>query len=531
MRALGWTALRLAWLRRLAPSCGAAGFAASILLAPGQGAIASISTTAKETYRFRGVQAPQVKTNPLVRELEQRLTQLRDQWRERSERVTLAAAIDQSLLHNPELAQAFAQIQQGQWNLIAVRRQWYPSVTALAGAPAGGLLGYRSSSSRSSRSSEAATEIVKNSTTVEGLVPVLRLDWTFFDPSRGPQINAASESVRSQELLFDVAARNLVLQTQLAYFNLQEQEQLIRSYEEILSATTAQVVQAEALFNVGNASLADVEQIRTQQYQTLSLLIATYLGLIDAAASLARAMALPPGQLVLPDDHLGLYGQWNMPLKATIQQAQALREEIQSSLAQSSSANWRASALLNRYWPRFSLVANGSYAYNDTDINNRQGGLSISDSVRSSSWDGAVGLGFNWMLFDGGIAAAEAQANRALERQFSDQAAVQRLQISQDVELSYATYQASRLALLSSQAQITSARQAAAAVRERFNVGYADTTSVVQTLSQAIAAANAYARSQREYNSAIASLYRASAQWPLGTLALRDQRVMQLKQR
>jgi outer membrane protein TolC len=465
-----------------------------------------------------------------VGELEQQLKQLRNQWRERSARVSLTEAIDQSLLNNPELAQSFAQIQQSQWNLVAVRRQWYPSVTALAGAPAGGLWGYRSSSSRSSRSS-TGNEPVRNSTTIEGVVPVLRLDWTFFDPSRGPQINAASESARSLELLFNVAARNLVLQTQLAYFNLQEQEQLISSYEEILTATTTQVGQAEALFNVGNASLADVEQIRTQQYQTLSLLIATYLGLIDASASLARSMALPSGQLALPFDQLKLYGQWELPLNATIEQAQTLREEIQASLAQSNSASWRASALLNRYWPRFSLVANGSYAFNDTDINNRQGSLSISDSVRSSSWDGAVGLGFNWTLFDGGIAAAEAESTRALERQFSDQAAVQRLQISLEVEKSYATYQTSRLALLSSQAQAESARIAAISVRERFNVGYADTTSVVQTLSQAITAANAYARSQREYNSAVASLYRASAQWPDGTLTLRDKRVNQLNTR
>jgi len=502
-----------------------------MMLGANQCAAAGPINAEKGGYRFRGVQAPQVKANPLVGDLEQQLKQLRDRWRERSVRVTLPAAIDQSLLHNPELAQAYAQIQQGQWNLIAVRRQWYPSVTALGSGPAGGILGYSATSTGTTRSSAAGSETGNNSTTAEGVVPVLRLDWTFFDPSRGPQINAASESVRSQELLFNVAARNLVLQTQLAYFNLQEQEQLIRSYEEILSATTTQVSQAESLFNAGNASLADVEQIRTQQYQTLSLLIATYLGLIEASSSLARAMALPTGQLVLPEDQLELYGQWELPLNATIQQAQTLREEIQSSLALSISASWRASALLNRYWPRFSLVANGSYAFNDTEILNHQSGVSRSESLRSSSWDGAVGFGFNWTLFDGGIAAAEAQANRYLERQYSDQAAVQRLQISQEVEQSYATYQTSRLAMLSSQAQAASARQAAIVVRERFNVGYADTTSVVQTLNQAITAANAYARSQREYNSSVASLYRASAQWPSEALSLRNQRVNRLRQR
>lgn len=142
-----------------------------------------------------------------------------------------------------------------------------------------------------------------------------------------------------------------------------------------------------------------------------------------------------------------------------------------------------------------------------------------------------MGLGFNWLIFDGGIAAAEAQANKALERQLSDQAAVRRLQISQEVERGYASYEVSRLALLSSRDQAESARKAVVAVRERFNVGYADTTSVVQTLNQAIGAANAYSQAQRNYNSAVASLFRASAQWPQNTLTLRDQRVHELKQR
>lgn len=57
----------------------------------------------------------------------------------------------------------------------------------------------------------------------------LNLNWTFFNPSRGPNTNAAGESLRQQQLLFDVSARNLVLQIQQAYFNLQEQQLLIQS--------------------------------------------------------------------------------------------------------------------------------------------------------------------------------------------------------------------------------------------------------------------------------------------------------------
>ena len=501
----------------------------AVLIVIGSFSATSEANPAGSGYQFRGVQAPQVKSIPLVNQLKQNLSRLQVELRARSVPITLPAAIEQSLLNNPELAQAYSQIQQRQWNLIAVRRQWYPTINAFANGPAGGLWGYgasRTGASFTTGGNTTARSTFENKATV---APGLSLGWTFFDPSRGPEINAASENLRSQQLLFNVTARNLVLQTQLSYFNLQEQLQLLNAYEQILEATTNQVKQTEALFNTGNASIADVEQIRTQQFQTLSLLISSYLGVIDAAAALAKAMALPPGRLALTEDSLDQYGQWGVTLNATIQQAQALREEIQSSLAQANSAKWQSSALFNSYWPRFALAANGSYL----NVNSRSGDTSSSnpDSSQSSTWNGGVGIGFNWSLFDGGIAAAQAEASKALARQLSDQAAVQRLQVSEEVEQSYASYETSRLALLSSREQALSARKAAQAVRERFNVGYADTTSVVQTLNQAISAANAYARSQREYNGAVARLYRSSAQWPDKTQSLVSQRVLELKRR
>jgi outer membrane protein TolC len=149
----------------------------------------------------------------------------------------------------------------------------------------------------------------------------------------------------------------------------------------------------------------------------------------------------------------------------------------------------------------------------------------------SATFISAVGIGFNWSIFDGGIAAAQAEADKALARQLSDQASVQRLQVSEEVEQSYAGYETSRLALISTREQAASARKAAVAVRERYKVGFADTTSVVQTLNQAISAAIAYAKSQREYNSAVARLYRSSAQWPENTESFRDRRVLELKRR
>jgi len=97
------------------------------------------------------------------------------------------------------------------------------------------------------------------------------------------------------------------------------------------------------------------------------------------------------------------------------------------------------------------------------------------------------------------------------------------------VEQAYVSYQASRLALKSTRQLIDSASKAAEAIRARFGIGFADMTSVVQALNQSILAANSYASSIREYNSAVASLYRFSASWPGGALPLVRERVTKLK--
>lgn len=474
-------------------------------------------------YRFRGMAAPQIQPQSLAADLLLQLQRLRQQLRERAVETTLNDALEQSLLHNPQLALAYSQIQQQQWSLIAVRRLWYPTLTAASEA----LPDFGSRRIRSTTTT--ATGELSTLTTADQTRrgAGLNLNWTFFNPSRGPLIQAAGEDLRSQELLFNVAARNLVLQTQLDYFELQEQVQLIAAFEQILATSNRQVSQVEALFNIGSASIADVEQIRTSRYETLTLLIKTYQTLIASSASLATAMALPVGRLVLPAEPLQTYGEWTLPLAQSLEQALALREEIQSSLAKASSARWRASALTNSYLPQFSLNASGLTSDTITNTSVSAGRFRLEDSLLY----GVVGIGFRWNLFDGGIAAAEASSSRALSQFYADQASLERLQVVQEVEQSHAGYETSRLALQSTQSQMNSASKALVAVQERFNVGYADITTVVQTLTQSIAAANAFSSAKRLYNIAVARLYRSSAQWPGNTLLLRDQRVERLKQR
>lgn len=500
-------------------------WAAAFILAAGQ--LAQPNTAlAQSAYRINGIAAPQVVANPLAGNLQAQLSVLQNTLKERSKFITLEQALEAGLLNNPQLAVAYAQIQGQQWNLIAVRRQWVP--TANAGSTPY-ILGqnFRTTTQSTTLPPSNNQTTYSNASIVGGIG--LNLNWSFFNLARAPSINAAGESLRRQQLLFDVSARNLVLEIQDSYFRLQEQQQLIRSYEEILFATNRQVATTEAQFNSGLVSIADVEQIRTQQYRTLSTLINAYRQLVDAAAQVAQTMALPAGTLVLPSEQLSPLGRWEASLQVTIDQALRLREEIQASLAASASASWQATALFNSYWPQFNVSASG--AYSSSNITAGFPGDILSNNSRILNWDGAVGVGFSWSFFDGGIAAAQAESQKAAALAAKDQAALERLKVTREVEVSYANYLTSLLALESSNAQAMSARSAANAAQERFAAGVTDMATVVQTLNQAIDATNAYATSIRIYNSAVAGLYRSSARWPVTTQLLIEQRVKQLSQR
>jgi len=476
-------------------------------------------------FRLDGREAPQLIENPLSRDLQRQLVQQRQQLQRRAISVSLQEAVEQSLLQNPGLAASYTEIQQSQWNLIAVRRQWYPSLSAASGG--NNLLSYDAETRTRVNSNDPGFKPNTTFINVSQVSPSVRLNWTFFDPSRGAQINSASRSLDAQQLLFDVAARNLVLETQLTYFRLQEQQQLIKAYEQILDTTTSDVIRTEALFNAGRAALSDVEQIRTQQLQNLTTLITTYRQLIIDSAALAEAMALPEGKMVLPSDQLALLGDWSFSQEATLRQAEALREEIKASLAQASSASWSSTALFNRYWPQFNVAASGSYLASNSVVGTP--GSQNTSNNQETRWINAVGIGFNWLMFDGGIFAAQAQSSAYRARQFTDQAALLRLQIAREVEDAYVSYQTSQLTLKSTRLLIDSAAKAAEAVRARYSIGFADMTSVVQTLIQSIEAANVYANSIRNYNSSVARLYRYSASWPTGALPLVMQRVVKLK--
>ncbi len=442
--------------------------------------------------------------------------------------VSLQEAISTGIRANPALMQTFSTIQQYEWQLIAAQRQWFPTLQLNNGTPVRrcsvDFVHAELSADLTDR-----TPAYSNTTNQSAFQPGATISWNAIDPTRQPNINAATQSLKQQKLLFDVSARNLILDIQQNYFAIQSSQQLIDSFRKIYAINQQQLAMLQAQRSIGMTTVLDVEATRSQLFVQLNQLVGYTRSYIEQTANLAAALALPEGTLATPSEPAALRGEWSLTLQQTIQLARREREEILASLAAAEAARWSAVAAIRSYLPAFQLVASGSVIANNGTQTYSYGGSSSQTSTSLLNSTASIGLGFTWSIFDGGIQAANAQAARAQARQQGAQAASSELQAMQQVRSSYGQLAMARVALSSAQHAYRSAELAQQASRARFAAGVGDITSVVQTIQQLSQAAEQVAEAILSYNSALAQLYRYSATWPAQSQSEVQQRLKQLR--
>jgi outer membrane protein TolC len=442
-----------------------------------------------------------------------RLVRYRDGLEHSARRLSLAEALRQGMAANPTLRQSWEAVRQADWSVVAIQREWWPSL--IAGSDDPGILGWTTTTTREKIRGPQGNS---RSVTVSGgqsSLPNLTLSWSFLDPSRGSRGNAARSELVARRFLFDVDARDLILRIQSAYVLLQEQADLERDYRGLYDDLTALL--AGGMPPGGDRGRID--QLRTEQLALLTLRIQAHENVIVAANALAQALALPPGQLVMPSEPLALLGRWDLPLQATIEQALRLREEIQASVASAGGDAWSARARQRGYLPTLSLAGQLS----GTTANTAGGSLIGSfqaTSTLSRQIESQLGIGFDWTIFDGGILSAEAAALRSRSRQALEQADLDRLSVTRQVQNNHAALLSSLIVVDVTGEQLAVARSSLAAASRDFRSGRSDATRVVQALNACRDATTSYRGALRKHNTAIAGLQRHSAVWPEGTWSL-----------
>tara|TARA_Y100001933_G_scaffold203633_1_gene205777 strand:- start:1258 stop:2883 length:1626 start_codon:yes stop_codon:yes gene_type:complete len=453
-----------------------------------------------------------------------RLNTMQREVDQSARKLSLEEAIAIGIRNNPDLVSAFRSIQNYEWQLIAAQRQWYPTLEISSGDPTIGLDVYtyayryyndpdRTSVSGTPNETEDAVTSTSEYQNTWNLQPTASISWNFIDLTRQPDINAASKALRQQKLLFEVSARELILDIQSSYFALQSISQLIDDYRKIYDINRRLLETNRRRYEIRLVSKLDVAQSQTQLYNQLNQLLGYTKQFIEESAMLAKRLGLPPDVLALPDEKANLYRDWAMTLPQTIERALESREEILASLAAAEEARWEGISKMNSYWPVFSLYAEGGVVMESGVINGTPGLDNSLDEQLFTTWDGAVGVGFEW-AWDGGIDAATARADYAEEQIERSKARMNRLEAVQQVRSSYGQYQTSLVAVDSARLAYQSAQVAQEAARARYAIGLGDITTIVQTIDQLGTASISLSDSILSYNNAVAQLYRYSATWP-----------------
>ena len=436
---------------------------------------------------------------------------------QRQVRLGQAEALAQGLARNPDLAGAYQAIEGRAWTLIATRRSWFPSLQVVG-------------STNALRSNEPiligqtlrwdnAKGIPSNSlSTTSG--PGVVLNWSFFDPRRPAAINQALENLKAERFLFDIAARNLALNLQVAYTAVQAQTELLQRYEWLLELTRRQVDTARALVGQGRLRRSAIDQLATEERLQLTRLLDRYQQLFLASNSLTALVAGQPGQYVLASEPLALQSPWPLGLDATLAQALNLREEIQQKLTLASRDRWAATRAINGYLPVFGLV--GVSSLSSSQVSNQPA------SGTTDSWSNTVGLNFRWTVFDGGILAAEATALKAQAAEQASDAESQKLLVSKEVMNAFAGFVTARVAVENTGSDFALARRSLEENAREF-ASRGDVTTLIQGFNLYISAADKDVGAISQFNNAVFGLYRSSALWPPGVPEQISERRQQLR--
>ena len=432
-----------------------------------------------------------------------------------SEQIHLADAISASLRNNPQLLAAAETIKARRAMLASEQRRWSPTAGFFTYSDESPLLGQYFEtdiiSYPSSNNSNTTYEFNNYSLGSLGL----QVSWSFLEPSRQPAINRHTSLLEAEQFTFDVIARSIVLDTQLNYYELQENQRLILIYENIYKRNLDQLNIIEEQYRGGLLHLGDVSQQKTLLLSQLNQLDGFYRSQLQIASDLALVMGRPPGSSVVPAEiSSNTFTSWELSLAQTIEEGLALREEIRLSLAEAEADDWEARRLLNLYLPVLSVSANGYGTYSEGVIDGPIGNSNSNDRGRSIDTDLAIGLGFNWNFFDGGVQAARAAANRSSAKAQRQQAQQERDLVGNQIRRSYSAYLTAKHALPASQKALETAKLAVQVASARYAAGVGDITTVVQSTELLGDAAEQNKSLRLIYRNAIAELYRYSAQWP-----------------
>jgi len=494
--------------------------------------------TVKVSAESRQVQSqnnPQIDT---FSETSNQLAEIRSDFQKRSQEFSLEDATYYAISNNSAIQAAYKGVQSEQWSAISDKRLWWPTVSGagpmgdITRIPTLPLVGQRYSSMRGGSFSTSTTpsQTTQSFTVLDSLTPGIQARWTFFNLSRGAKINSSTESAKAEELLFNLSARDLVLDIHRDYYKLYSIKQYLNDLEQDYSINLAQLVESESKHenNPSLKNLNAVQQNKSTLYSQLEELIQQHVYLIEAATKLSSNMGLPLGTLARPANNFELrpLGSWPLELTPTIEHALNHREEIKIAKTRAKSTSYLATSLKYSYAPQLSLYGYAGYT-SQSGIN----GTSDTNKYNGSYLYGPeanIGLKINWH-FDGTVAAAKAKSLEYQSKKFLAKAQSHRDNIEAQAATAFAKYTTAKMTLDTSSAALSNALNARNTNMQLYKQDQISASSYSTAATAVATASGRYNKAIFNYNNSISELYRYTAIWPSGISNSLDQVVLLMK--
>ena len=305
----------------------------------------------------------------------------------------------------------------------------------------------------------------------------LQLNYALLDFARTPTVKAARASLEQQRNTYANQLRSLQLQVSEAYYQLQQDEQLVRVYDANLRNDLVILQDTLDLKQAGLVPRLDVLRRRAIQAADEESLIQALADRAVARRQLAVLLNLPASVTPSPSDPIVVQPRWPLDLEASLLAAYRGNPELEAILATRTALAQQSQATAAGLLPKLSLFASGGGSSSQTSLSDFTvggGGCCGSTALPLSTtngWDWSVGLTFTWLLFDAGTTAGQARALTKQAAATAQQYAASRNDIRLRIEQAFFNHEASLAKLSSARRGVAAALEAFRDVRLRYLTG------------------------------------------------------------
>lgn len=398
-------------------------------------------------------------------------------------RLTLPQAVALALEKNPGLRQAANQVET---NLITVARRradFAPDLTATLAGSERFDKALNAAGDRDGRNHESASGALGSS---------LNLFNGFGDVAA---LRGAEWSLAGERDSYSREEQTLIFSTVTAFLQALSDRELIRVRAENLEGNRRQLEQVDALYQAGNRPVSDLYQ---QQAETASAELDLLLAGRNAELSIQQLLKTiglsPAAPAVVAAPQLGGLEALLAAQEPTAADAARLaaRADLRSREKQVEAAREEITAAAAGYWPSLNLSATLSSDYSSLE---RSAGFA--DQFVDHNPAAAIGLTLAVPLFDRWQTRHQVAQARIREDDARLALLQQQLQAESEFNQALRDFRTAQKLIAVTEARLTAARQALAAMEERYRVGAATLVELTQTRTQYTEAA--YERVKARY--------------------------------